>query len=216
MFTKIDIKKFGLYRDFSWMTNLPEMSRVNIIYGRNYSGKTTLSRFFDGIAQGQLHKNYADGAFTLYTDNDAVPNVTEGNMKDCPYSIRVYNSEYVKRNLSWLNDEEGGEILPFALIGSDNVEAQKAIDRIDEQLGSVEEKKGLLYSEQIANQEFKAKEAKYSETTNWLENQLKTKANGDIKKKNYFVKQGTNYIVTNIKNDISEILKREEIPSENN
>ena len=49
MFTKIDIKKFGLYKEFRWLANLPEMSRVNIIYGRNYSGKTTLSRIFDGI-----------------------------------------------------------------------------------------------------------------------------------------------------------------------
>ena len=42
MFTKIDIEKFGLYKDFEWNT-LPALGRVNIIYGRNYSGKTTLS-----------------------------------------------------------------------------------------------------------------------------------------------------------------------------
>ena len=52
MFTKIDIKKFGLYKDFKW-AGLPELSRVNIIYGRNYSGKTTLSRIFDGVFLGE-------------------------------------------------------------------------------------------------------------------------------------------------------------------
>ncbi len=60
MFTKIDIKKFGLYKDFTWDALL-NLGRVNIIYGRNYSGKTTLSRIFDSVGQGELHKDYQDG-----------------------------------------------------------------------------------------------------------------------------------------------------------
>ena len=217
MFTKIDIKKFGLYKDFRWLANLPVMSRVNIIYGRNYSGKTTLSRMFDGVAMKQLHKNYADGEFCLYTDDGTVGTITQANMKDCPYAVRVYNSDYVKRNLGWLNDEEGGEILPFALIGSDNVEAEKAIKEIDEKLGSVEEKKGLLYAEDAATKEYQAKKTKYEETVSWLDNQLKSKANGDIKKKNTFVRQGTTYNVNNIQRDIDEMLNSEVIedPSAN-
>ena len=215
MFTKIDIHKFGLYKDFRWVKNLPEMSRVNIIYGRNYSGKTTLSRIFDGLSQGQLHKNYSNGAFTLYTDDETISEVTEKNMKDeCPFVIRVYNSDYVKRNLSWLNDEEGGEIKPFALIGSDNVEAQKAIEEIDEQLGNVEDKKGLLYAYEVAAQEYTGKKAKYDESTVWLEAQQKIKANGDIKKKNYYVKQGATYNINNIKGDIEDILSIESVESE--
>ena len=52
MFTKIDIKKFGLYKDYTWNpAKMKEFRRVNIIYGRNYSGKTTLSRIFDSISQ---------------------------------------------------------------------------------------------------------------------------------------------------------------------
>lgn len=215
MFTKIDIKNFGLYKDFIWPANLPEMSRINIIYGRNYSGKTTLSRIFDGISLGQLHKKYSDGSFSMHTDDDSVPEVTEVNMNtDCPYSIRVYNSDYVRRNLGWLNDEDAGEIKPFALIGSDNVKAQQAIDIIDEELGSVEEKKGLLYAEEVALKEYKAKKNKYDESTAWLENQLRSKANNDIKKKNLYVRQGTNYNVNNIKGDIEEFLDIETIETE--
>ena len=60
MFTKIDIKKFGLFKDFRWPNDLMEFERVNVIYGRNYSGKTTLSRIFDCIAQGTIHKDYLD------------------------------------------------------------------------------------------------------------------------------------------------------------
>lgn len=207
MFKKIDIKKYGLYKDFRWLPGLKELSRMNIIYGRNYSGKTTLSRIFDGITLGALHKDYLDADFTLYTDDTTVPEVKENNMGDCPYDVRVYNSDYVNRNLSWLKNEEEGDIKPFALIGSDNVEAQRAIDEINEQLGSVEEKKGLLYTEKIKGEEFSTKQGKYEEDINSLENQLRTKANGDIKRQNYYVKQGSSYIVTNIKGDIEQILK---------
>lgn len=213
MFEKIDIKKFGLYNDFVWpnVKDLPAFGRVNIIYGRNYSGKTTLSRIFDSLALGRLHKDYLDGEFTLYTEEAAVPKVTQANMDKCPYPVRVYNSDYVNRNLGWLNDEETGEIKPFALIGSDNLEAQKAIDDIDSQLGNVEEKKGLLYDEEQRKKEYNTQKEAYDTAWNNLETQLKNKANSDIKKKNLFVKQGTTYNVNNIKTDIDEFVTAESI-----
>ena len=210
MFKKIDIKKFGLYKDFTW-GGLPELGRVNIIYGRNYSGKTTLSRIFDGISLGQLHKDYLDGQFTLHTDDLTVTEVRETNMSDCPYLVRVYNSDYVSRNLSWLRNEEEGEIQPFTLIGSDNVEAEKAIKEIDEKLGSVEDKKGLLYEDDVKNKAYNAKKDSYKESFDNLEWHLKNKANADIKKQNIYVKQGTSYIVNNIKRDIEEFVTAEQV-----
>ena len=41
------IKDFGVYQDFKWRGDTPDFENKNIIYGWNYSGKTTLSRFFD-------------------------------------------------------------------------------------------------------------------------------------------------------------------------
>lgn len=213
MFTKIDIKKFGLYRNFTW-GNLPVLGRVNIIYGRNYSGKTTLSRVFDGMSLNQLHKDYLDADFTLHTEDPAVHTVNQTNMDQCPYAVRVYNSDYVKRNLSWLNNEEDGEIIPFTLLGSDNVEAQKAIEEIDEKLGNIEEKKGLLYADHVKSKEYYDKKRKYDDAWNALETALKNKANGDIKKKNDYVKQGTSYIVNNIKRDIDEFVTAEQVTAD--
>lgn len=49
MIQKIDITKFGIYKDYKWDSNIGKdfyFKSVNIIYGRNYSGKTTLSRIF--------------------------------------------------------------------------------------------------------------------------------------------------------------------------
>lgn len=213
MFTKIDIKKFGLYKDFTW-GSLPVLGRVNIIYGRNYSGKTTLSRIFDGISMGRLHKNYLDGEFILYTEGDTVNTVTQVNMKDCPYVVRVYNSDYVDRNLSWLRNEEEGEIAPFTLLGSDNVEAQREIDEIDAQLGSVDEKKGLLYTYDVKANEYKVKKQTFDDAATNLDNQLRNKANADIKRKNHYVKQGITYNINNIQRDIDEVVTAANIVDE--
>lgn len=207
MFAKIDIKKFGLYKDYRWPGNLADLSKVNIIYGRNYSGKTTLSRIFDSISMGQLHRNYQDGDFVLFTDNPSVPTITQNNITDCPYAIRVYNSDFVNRTFDWFKNEEEGEIKSFTLMGSKNVEAQKAIEEIDDKLGSVEERKGLLYEYDVKYQEYSTAEGQYNSAYMSLENQLKTKANGDIKRQNYYVKQGINYNINNIKADIEDILK---------
>ena len=207
MFTKIDMKKFGLYKDFTWHpTKMQVFDQVNIIYGRNYSGKTTLSRVFDSVSQGVLHKNYLDGQFSLYTDDNSVLEVKETNMSDCPYLVRVYNSDFVGRNLGWLKDEEAGEIRSFTLLGEGNKKAQEAIDDIDAKLGSVEKKTGLLYTYDWKSTEYNCKKQAHDATKSAVDNQLRTKANGDIKTKNYFVKLGETYNVNNIQKDIDEII----------
>ena len=212
MFTKIDIKKFGLYKDFTWHpTKMQVFDQVNIIYGRNYSGKTTLSRIFDGVSQGVLHKNYLDGQFTLYTDDSSVPEVKESNMSDCPYLVRVYNSDYVGRNLGWLRNEDAGEIRSFTLLGARNNEAETDIQNINEQLGSVEEKKGLEYDYACKNEAYSTKKTAHDTEVLNLDNQLKDKANNYIKKKNEYVKLGQNYNVTHLQKDINQFVTVENI-----
>lgn len=215
MFTKIDIRKFGLFKDFRWPNDLMEFERVNVIYGRNYSGKTTLSRIFDCVAQGTIHKDYLDADFTLYEDGslgvERPTGVTTGpytvTHDDLSYGgkVRVYNSDYVSRNLSWLRNEDTGEIKPFALIGGENVKAQKEIEEIEKQLGSVDKKTGLRYEYDAKKKADDLAWKKHNAAEQGLENNLKDKANKDIKANKYYVKQGAYYNVNNIKGDIITI-----------
>ena len=212
MFTKIDIKKFGMYKDFTWNPGkMKDFDQVNIIYGRNYSGKTTLSRIFDSVSQGVLHKNYLDGQFTLYTDDNSAPEVKETNMNDCPYLVRVYNSDFVGRNLGWLKDEEAGEIRSFTLLGASNNEAETDIQNINAQLGSVEDKKGLEYDYACKNEAYTTKKTAHDTAVSNLDNQLKDKANNYIKKRNEYVKLGQNYNVTHLQKDINQFVTVENI-----
>jgi len=208
MFQKIDVAKFGLFCDYKWIQNIGNspldiFQRVNIIYGRNYSGKTTLSRIFRCIEEQKLHPNYLDAQFSI-TETNGNP-ITQSKY-DCDGNIRVYNTDFVKENLGWLHDDVNGDIKPFTLLGSGNIEAEKRIKAIDAELGSIEKTSGLLYKQyqdKIAlEKERNALKAKEDELSKLLTN----KANNEIKRNNYFVTQGTTYNISNIQREVDEIL----------
>ena len=58
---RLDIKSFGSYSDFVWKGSIrnsknevEDFRKLNILYGRNYSGKTTLSKIFRSFETGHL------------------------------------------------------------------------------------------------------------------------------------------------------------------
>jgi wobble nucleotide-excising tRNase len=59
------IRDFGIFRDLSWDNNLSDFGKLNLIYGWNYSGKTTLSRIFQAIEQRKVTDEYAQGSFAM-------------------------------------------------------------------------------------------------------------------------------------------------------
>ena len=137
MITKIDIEKFGLFENYKWDTEIGKQEafrRVNIIYGRNYSGKTTLSRILKCIEDKAIHEKYLDARFNIEFSNKKT--ISQNNISEdlTDYNIRVYNSDFVKKHLSWLHNEDG-TINPFTILGAKNVEIDNKIKAIDEQLG---------------------------------------------------------------------------------
>lgn len=55
----------AVYHDFDWDTSVQEKNarpaefqKVNILYGRNYSGKTTTSRILRALETGTLSDKY--------------------------------------------------------------------------------------------------------------------------------------------------------------
>jgi wobble nucleotide-excising tRNase len=158
MITKIDIEKFGLFANYKWDTEISQQEtfrRVNIIYGRNYSGKTTLSRILKCVEDKTIHENYFDAKFNIEFSNNK--SVSQSNISEelTDYNIRVYNSDFVKKHLSWLHNEDG-TINPFTILGAKNIEVDNKIKAIDEQLGNLKEgeEKGLLYKLQQAKQKY--------------------------------------------------------------
>lgn len=100
MISKIEfIHDFGIYKDFNWaaISNLEIFKEKNIIYGWNYSGKTTFSRIFSSLRDKNIYSDFSTGDFKVVTtSNDSF---TKANLASFPYELLVFNSDYIKENL---------------------------------------------------------------------------------------------------------------------
>lgn len=214
MIKKIDIETFGLYENYKWDTEIGKnetFRRVNIIYGRNYSGKTTLSRILKSIEDLQLNPKYSGSRFQITFENNHIATQTNLNTEIQDYKIRVYNTDFVKENLSWLHNEDG-TINPFTILGAKNVELDKKIKEIEQTLGSVESEKGLLYNQSLLEQEFIKSKKAFENAANDLDNKLRDKAK-DIKN-NTSIYSFPTYQINTIKGEIGKAKKQGQLTAE--
>lgn len=138
MIKKFDIENFGSYKNYKWCNFLNNdngyFNNVNIIYGRNYSGKTTLSRLLRMIENRELHNDYKNAKFsidTIYEENHYNQNnITKMNSKE---QIFVYNTDFIKDNLQWLVTDQG-TISSFAILGKENIELKEKVNLIEEEI----------------------------------------------------------------------------------
>jgi wobble nucleotide-excising tRNase len=93
------IKDFGVFADFRWPASLPGFKRFNLIYGWNYSGKTTLSRVFRCFENGQTHGDFAAGQAELKPANGG-STYSLASLPSAPV-FRVFNSDFVQDNLQF-------------------------------------------------------------------------------------------------------------------
>lgn len=202
MFRRIDITKFGSFEDYNWRDAgavgiNSVFEKVNIIYGRNYSGKTTLSRIFRSFEEKKLPKHYADGRFVLHDEDRRI---TEADIGTANVDVRVYNRDFATQNLSFLHDEESGEVIPFATVGSRNNEITATIEALEAQLAGEDGIKTKLGSVRTRARE--AEDRRDAANTN-LENKLKKHANDVIKQDREIGR--ANYFVDSLKKDIQQV-----------
>lgn len=124
------IKGLGVYGDYAPPAGLAEFGIKNLIYGWNYSGKTTLSRLFAHLERGDFDPDIAGYNFAFDTDTGSV---TEGNAKTCGHLVRVFNTDFVHANLNFT----GSPSRPILLLGAESEEIQKEIARLAAMRGRV-------------------------------------------------------------------------------
>ncbi len=208
MIKRIDIKKFGCFSDFDWSTTLREgqttheCKRLNILYGRNYSGKTTLSRILRSFEVEHLPENFTNPEFRLTMDGGTL---SQANVQGHQLDIRVYNKDFVDENLSFLKDHAEGEVKTFAIIGSENKEIEQQIDEKEAKLGNAEAKSGLRYELSEKTKDYSVKNRKASQAERDLEDKLRRYANDKIKPNRTFGYPG--YNIAAIKKDIVAVEK---------
>lgn len=115
------IKNLGNYQSYVKPAGTKEFVSKNLIYGWNYSGKTTLSRLFAKLEARSPHADFKSCEFNF---NGGVDAITEKNLHDCNLTVRVFNSDFVKNNLFF----DSGSCNPILLLGEDSQAAQTKID----------------------------------------------------------------------------------------
>lgn len=210
MINQIDIASFGSFSGLDWKKtvrdngkNVKTFQRLNILYGRNYSGKTTLSRVFRALETRKFPLNYVSPSFTVYGEKG---NVTQAGILTHNYEVRVYNRDFVTDNLSFLvNQQIGSEIKTFAIVGEQNKEIDDAIALIEAKLGSVEGKTGLRFDLESKRKERDRTKTNHSSASNALEDKLRSHAADKIKKnRQYGVPV---YTIEHIRRDIAATKK---------
>lgn len=121
------IKGLGVYQNYSKPTGTQEFEIKNLIYGWNYSGKTTLSRLFAQLEAKTANPDLSGCEFTFGTSNDPI---TEKNFLQCGLTVRVFNSDFVKANLHF----DSGNCNPILLLGKESEEAQRKIDKLSDRI----------------------------------------------------------------------------------
>ena len=216
MIAKLNIDKFGLFDNYKWEDEVGKQEvfrRLNIIYGRNYSGKTTLSRILKCVEDKQLHEKYLDSKFSIDFQNGKSISQSNINEDVQEYKIRVYNSDFVRENLSWLHNEDG-TINPFTILGAKNVEIDNKIKEIEVLLGSFEEGKesGLLYQAKQAKKNYEQKKSTRDKQETALNNSLTEQAKKI--KNNATIYNVPTYQINTIKKDIESAKRQGELLEE--
>ena len=147
--TKISsLKKFGIFRDFSWNEELPEFKKFNLIYGWNRSGKTTLSRVFASCEKKCVYdedefKEYPEGGeFEVATDGGITVKDTDVDTNNL--SIRVFNRDFIDKNISF---DPTGSCTPIVYVSEVDIETKNRLNSFRSQTEPLAEKHQHLKNE---------------------------------------------------------------------
>lgn len=118
------IDNFGVLSNYRHSAEIEDFSNKNVIYGWNYSGKTTLSRIFQCISEGVLPSQHAHASFNLGTEGGYA--LSERFENGSLSNIRVFNTDFVTENISW----DGEDFDAILILGEDSIEAQEQIRKL--------------------------------------------------------------------------------------
>jgi len=139
------IKNFGLFKDFKWSSDIPSFNQFNLIYGWNYSGKTTLSRIFRCIELKVIHSDFQNAEFELTDDQNN--KITHQQMGELPYQFRVFNTDFVEENIHWDSQEAN----PIFILGKEDIALQKQIDLINQEIVNLNDENTNIIDNEISN-----------------------------------------------------------------
>ena len=125
------LRSCGVFRNFTWPSDLSEFGRYNLIYGWNWTGKTTLSRLFRDLELGRAPTM---GEAELRIDGS---NVRGENFPQSTLQVRVFNRDFIQENVFPVG---GSDMPPILVLGAANVEKHKEVERLKEERDAAQSK----------------------------------------------------------------------------
>ncbi|QYK49078.1 MAG: AAA family ATPase [Phycisphaeraceae bacterium] len=110
-----------MFRDFSWPADLSDFGRYNLVYGWNGTGKTTLSRLFRSL---ELRRPPTVGEAVLRVGGT---DIAGNEFPSSTFPIRVFNRDFIHESVFPIG---GGDVPPIYVVGQENVEKAKEVDRL--------------------------------------------------------------------------------------
>lgn len=136
------VEKFAVFKSFDWDScicdsdgNCLHFKKLNIIYGRNYSGKTTLSRIARTLELGTIDEKFKSPKYSVQFVDGTIAD--QASPSSHGYAIRVFNEDFVKENLRFIADPDD-DVKAFAILGKDNNKLEAEIEALEDELGSDE------------------------------------------------------------------------------
>lgn len=120
------IKASGIFENFCWDTTLPDLARINVIFGRNGTGKTSLASALDGLRHAADSEGFKRVSVTL--DDISGTRTTGFNMDAVFDRIHVFSDHYVTRNHRF--SPAAVEMDAVLTIGERPVDAEKRLEEL--------------------------------------------------------------------------------------
>lgn len=215
MITKFkSIKNLAVFQDFVWDDivrdggNIALFKDINIIYGRNYSGKTTLSRIVRALEKGGISDKYENPEFHISIKD--IADATHANLSSHGKKIRVFNEDFIKDNLRFIINPDDS-ITPFAILGG-NADIQAEIDALKLALGKNElgNENGFYLELKNAKEIATSSKLAYESANNTLNQQLSYKATNNPNGIRYNADRfgDQNYNISKLKDDITIVTEQ--------
>jgi len=123
------LKNFGIFRDFIWRRDVPDLAKFNLIYGWNRSGKTTLSRVFSACEKESIDfKEYPNGSKFELEVKGSDRRINENNCNNLTFQVRVFNRDFVEENLFF--DSQGSTAKPIIYVGKEDIKLKQELNKL--------------------------------------------------------------------------------------
>lgn len=159
------VKNFSVFQNFSWPNELQLFSRKNVIYGWNYTGKTSLSRIFAMLGDKKIADKYKSIEFEVEYDTNRT--VSNKEISTFPFNVYVFNSDYVRENFKW---DTSSPLNGIAFDVGTNAELRKKVDTLESITKWINTKK--LEKLKIPNRDFEKLSELYTNEARKIKNDI--------------------------------------------